>query len=151
MKTVNAPAFVFVALLAAATPGWAQSGAIFEITRSTIDAGGSTERSVGPITVRGTIGQPDVGSSGNGAFSVNGGFWASEGRSGIIFMDGFESGDFSAWDDVVGAVDPPPPITPPSPNVVVESSSSADGEIRLTLSEASEPCQEGESCRDQSE
>ena len=100
----------WLALLAlfVASPVWAQSGGKFEITRSTLDAGGSTERSPDNLVVRGTIGQPDVGASASGTYFLTGGFWSTGGSIGI-FSDGFESGDTSAWSVTVGAAAPAPP------------------------------------------
>ena len=93
-------------------PAVAQSGGLFEITRSTLDAGGSTERSPVNVAVRGTIGQPDVGAMGFGIYYLTGGFWATEGRLGIFFLDGFESADTSAWTNAVGEVVRTPEIEP---------------------------------------
>ncbi|MDA8019745.1 MAG: hypothetical protein MPN21_20080 [Thermoanaerobaculia bacterium] len=83
----------------------AQSGGKFEITRSTLDAGGSTERSPDNVVVRGSIGQPDVGVAAAGSYYLTGGFWSTQGNIGI-FSDGFESGDTSAWSGTVGAFAP---------------------------------------------
>ena len=98
-----------------ATPVSAQSGGVFEITRSTIDGGGSTERSVNDISIRGTIGQPDVGAAGAGTTVLRGGFWASDGLFGLLFTDGFESGDTAAWSTAVGAVAAPEPAQAEGP------------------------------------
>ena len=92
---------VFGAFLGAA-PATAQSGGEFEIVRATIDGGGSTERTADPILLRGTIGQPDAGASAFGVFYLKSGFWSSQGRLGVFFVDGFESGDTSAWSLAVG-------------------------------------------------
>ncbi|MEM9557115.1 MAG: hypothetical protein AAGC60_22850 [Acidobacteriota bacterium] len=87
-----------------ALPAAAQSGGVYEITRSTVDGGGSMDRSTGSIIVRGSIGQPDVGASAAGDRLVAGGFWASGRSLGALFRDGFETGDTSAWSQVVGTV-----------------------------------------------
>lgn len=100
-------ATAFLATAFATGPAWAQSGGKFEITRSTLDAGGSTERSPDNLVVRGTIAQPDVGAAASGDYYLSGGFWGSLGDTGI-FADGFESGDTSAWSTTVGAVAPVP-------------------------------------------
>ena len=92
---------LLLALLA--SPLVAQSGGDFEIVRATIDGGGSTERSPEPILLRGTIGQPDAGASYKGIYYLKSGFWSSQERLGIFFIDGFESGDTSAWSSVAGA------------------------------------------------
>ncbi len=86
-----------------ALPVLAQSGGDFEITRSTIDGGGTTERSTNNLTIRGTFGQPDVGPSSVGAIHIFGGLWATQGRFRTLFSDGFETGDTSMWDTTVGA------------------------------------------------
>ncbi|MEM6793808.1 MAG: hypothetical protein AAF725_07480 [Acidobacteriota bacterium] len=102
-----------------AWPSFGQAGGDFSIRRSTIDGGGSFERSTESITLRGTVGQPDVGVVGLGVRYLTGGFWATEGRLGIFFFDGFESGDTTAWSMAVGEA----PAAPPAPAV---GSSSAD-------------------------
>ena len=43
----------------------------------TFDGGGDTSTG-GGLTVRGTVGQPDVGYSCGGSFTVEGGLWAAE-------------------------------------------------------------------------
>lgn len=109
-------AALFTAALLAAPAVSAQSGGDFTIARSTIDGGGSTERSPDDLLVRGTIGQPDVGHIGFGSIVLTGGFWATGERTGIFFRDGFESGDTSAWSSTVGAAllggDPPGAFAP---------------------------------------
>ena len=132
-------------------PAQAQSGGVFEISRSTIDGGGSTERSTGDIWIRGTIGQPDVGATSAGSFKLRGGFWATEGPFGALFLDGFESGDTSAWSASVGGATfiatPPPPLLPPAP-------SAARPEEPIELSQTSASvirCPAGGICPDRSE
>ncbi|MEM1206101.1 MAG: hypothetical protein AAGN66_22920 [Acidobacteriota bacterium] len=103
---------ILLALLA--SPALGQAGGPYEITRSTIDAGGSTVRpSASPEDkwLRGTIGQPDVGVTAQGAFYLAGGFWASQGRVGILFRDGFESGGTSLWS--VTFIEASAPAAPP--------------------------------------
>ena len=76
--------------IAAATAVLAQSsGGDFELTRTTIDAGGGT--ATGPdFEVVGTIAQPEANArlSAGGEFLLAGGFWASPTDS--IFSNGFE-------------------------------------------------------------
>jgi hypothetical protein len=55
----------------------AQTSEVFDLSWSTIDAGGGTS-SGGEFEVSGTIGQPDVGMASGGAFELTGGFWNSE-------------------------------------------------------------------------
>lgn len=84
----------FSVLLVLSTLGTvlAQSGAPFDLRRSTIDGGGGRS-SGGSLQVTGTIGQPDVGRSSGGSFVLRGGFWAgpaAESTIGVLFADGFE-------------------------------------------------------------
>ena len=97
------------ALLALAAPAVSQSGGDFAIVRATIDGGGSTERSPDPVLVRGTIGQPDAGASYKGIYYLTGGFWSTQERLGIFFIDGFESGDTSSWSTTTGGAPRPAP------------------------------------------
>ncbi len=69
------------------------SGGEFQVTKSTIDAGGGAS-SGGEFELTGTIGQPEADSraAAGGEFVVAGGFWANA-EGGIdddIFSDGFE-------------------------------------------------------------
>jgi hypothetical protein len=54
----------------------AQSGGPYDLTWSTIDAGGHTFSRGGDYTLGGTIGQPDAGLLTGGDFTLGGGFWA---------------------------------------------------------------------------
>lgn len=66
-------ALVAGAILFLATAATAQT---YSLTWSTIDGGGGTSTG-GVFTIRGTIGQPDVGvTMTNGQYSLTGGFWA---------------------------------------------------------------------------
>lgn len=104
------PAAALLVAAIAAPPTWAQSGGVYEIIRSTIDGGGSTERSDEEVVIRGgTIGQPDIGAMSNGSFDLAGGFWPSRGQLGIIFRDGFETGDAAAWTASMGLPPAPDP------------------------------------------
>lgn len=62
----------------------------FEVTKSTIDSGGSTS-SGGDFSITGTVGQFDASPSYpiGGTFSVGAGFWAN--ALNAIFTDGFET------------------------------------------------------------
>lgn len=69
------------------------AGVDYSIPRWTVDGGGGAA-SGGMFELRGTVGQPDVGSASGGIYAVNGGFWASQSipvDSDGIFSDGFES------------------------------------------------------------
>ncbi len=64
---------VFIAALFASGVALAQG---YTLSRGTVDGGGGTS-SGGAYSLGGTIGQPDAGfmSSGNGIFTLGGGFW----------------------------------------------------------------------------
>ncbi|UCC31662.1 MAG: hypothetical protein JSU86_05160, partial [Phycisphaerales bacterium] len=47
----------------------------FEISRSTIDGGGTMRSTGGDFELSGTIGQPDAGTLSGGDFELSGGFW----------------------------------------------------------------------------
>lgn len=72
----------------------AQSGGAFEITRSTVDAGGGAS-SGGDFDLIGTIAQPDADPAiaSGGTFSLRGGFHAAAAPplGDDVFKDGFES------------------------------------------------------------
>jgi hypothetical protein len=53
----------------------AQSGGKYDLSWSTIDAGGGTS-SGGQFSVSGTVGQPDAGTLSGGKFKIDGGFWS---------------------------------------------------------------------------
>ena len=62
---------------------WAQSGNGYELSWTTMDAGGGTSASADSgISVSGTIGQPDAGSMAGGAYTLEGGYW--DGRGVIV-------------------------------------------------------------------
>lgn len=66
----------------------AQSGGQFELSNSTIDAGGITSVG-GAFELTGSIGQYDAGESlMAGQFELSGGFWSSS--NDLIFENGFE-------------------------------------------------------------
>lgn len=87
-------AWLWLALLLAVTPLYAQFGGDFEIVRSTLDGGGG-HSSGGTFDLIGTIAQPeaDPNIASGGDFSVRGGFHQAdidEKRPDLIFRDGFE-------------------------------------------------------------
>ena len=53
----------------------AQSGGGYDLSWSTIDAGGATFGSGGGYTLGGTAGQPDAGVLSGGGYTLAGGFW----------------------------------------------------------------------------
>ncbi len=67
----------------------AQSGGIFEISKATIESGG-TSSSGGIFEVTGSIGQYEVnGTTDVAQYQITGGFWVSN-QNDLIFEDGFE-------------------------------------------------------------
>lgn len=52
----------------------AQAGGQYDLTWNTIDGGGG-QSTGGLYALDGTIGQPDVGQIGGGAYTLGGGFW----------------------------------------------------------------------------
>jgi hypothetical protein len=80
--------------------GQDQEGAeTLEVPWHSID-GGSQVSSGGNFELTAIVGQPEPGSLVGGEFSLDGGFMAVVGESGI-FEDGFETGDTSRWSLVV--------------------------------------------------
>lgn len=82
--------YLLIACMAASAVVLAQSsGGDFELTQSTIDAGGGAA-SGSDFELVGTIAQPEANAqqSSGGGFSLAGGFWAS--ATDAIFSDGFE-------------------------------------------------------------
>ena len=68
----------------------------YDLSWYTIDGGGG-ESTGGDYILTGTVGQPDsAASSGSGPYWLHGGFWSLP-QNHIIFADGFESGDTTAW------------------------------------------------------
>lgn len=78
-----------VGILATAHVLAQSSGGAFEVTQSTIDAGGGTSTG-GEFELTGTIGQPeaDPKAASGGELVVAGGFWANADDG--IFSDSFE-------------------------------------------------------------
>jgi hypothetical protein len=74
MKAFRLAAVVALMLLAC-SPALAQTGGGYDLTWSTIDAGGSMS-SGGGYSLSGTIGQPDAGALNGGGYVLRGGFWA---------------------------------------------------------------------------
>lgn len=63
-------------LLLAAPRASSQSGGAYELTWNTIDGGGITFATGGSYQLGGTIGAPDAGAMGGGAYALAGGFWS---------------------------------------------------------------------------
>ena len=58
----------------------------YTMDRWTIDNGGGTSRSTdGSFVLSGTIGQPEMGSTSDGAYEIRGGFW----QSFVAFLEEF--------------------------------------------------------------
>jgi hypothetical protein len=62
--------------LAAVAGAQGQTGGVYDLSWSTIDGGGVMFSAGGVYTLGGTIGQPDAGIEGAGAYVCDGGFWA---------------------------------------------------------------------------
>ncbi len=98
----------FLILLLASLPpavpspveGRAAESPAYSISWWSVDAGGAT-LSGGDFALRGSLGQPDVGSASGEGYRSSGGFWAVRGGSAVvIFEDDWESGDLSRWSAV---------------------------------------------------
>ncbi len=79
------PAVLIGALLIITSQVAAQSGGTYDLSWSTIDAGGGSS-SGGNYTVEGTLGQPDAGGLIGGSYTLGGGFWYSWGVSYQIYL-----------------------------------------------------------------
>ena len=64
-----------VAFLLLSSVARAQSGGGYDLTWSTIDAGGYTWSEGGGYSLGGTIGQPDAGAISGEGYTLAGGFW----------------------------------------------------------------------------
>jgi uncharacterized membrane protein len=62
-------------VLLAGTVVLAQSGGVYDLSWSTVDAGGGTFSTGGIYSLGGTAGQPDAGQMSGGAYTLGGGFW----------------------------------------------------------------------------
>ncbi|MCP4658122.1 MAG: hypothetical protein GY856_22150 [bacterium] len=82
-----------------------------ELLWYSVDAGGVTASSASGYQLGGTVGQPDAGTGAAGTYTLTSGFQAVLGSDGVIFRDGFESGDLSAW-----STSQPLPRDPAAPN-----------------------------------
>jgi hypothetical protein len=67
--------FLAACLLLPAAVVLAQAGGGYELTWSTVDAGGLTFSAGGGYTLGGTIGQPDAQLLTGGGYALAGGFW----------------------------------------------------------------------------
>jgi hypothetical protein len=67
----------------------------------TMDGGGGPSAG-GVYDVLGTLGQPDVGRAIGGSYLLSGGFLAGSDTS-LVFAEGFELGDTSAWSATTGS------------------------------------------------
>lgn len=79
-------------------PGLGTKSVTVKILPYSIDSGGGTSEG-GGYALRGVIGQPDAGPAlAGGGYEILGGVLASgEPGAGILFCDGFESGDLTLW------------------------------------------------------
>ena len=77
------------------------TGDLFGIPWFSMDGGGGSESTSPAYRVTGTTGQFDAAEAIGESIRLVGGFWAgsqSPRFRAMIFVDGFESGDISAWD-----------------------------------------------------
>ena len=97
MKKVSSRILIamLLLLLVGAAGVYAQSGAGYNLSWSTVDGGGSTTTSGGGYTLMSTAGQPDAGPTlTGGGYSLSGGFWpggvtdssGNGGNGGDIFL-----------------------------------------------------------------
>jgi hypothetical protein len=70
---------VFAAVVVAIVPAGALTGGDYDLTRNTVDGGGSSLDTTGAYTFSGTVGQPDAGVMSSGAYVLRGGFWPEVG------------------------------------------------------------------------
>lgn len=111
------------ALIAVTLPATAhaQSGGPYDLSWSTIDAGGAMEMSGGSFTLSGSIGQFDAGAGASGAFLLDAGFWALPAGSTVgcnpaDLAEPFGSLDFTdvvAFLTAFGAMEPAADLAPP--------------------------------------
>ena len=114
---------IIPALLACLAPAaHAQSGGQYELSWSTIDAGGAMEMTGGSFSLSGAVGQFDAGSTNTGPYAVDAGFWPipfatpGEGCSEADLAEPFGTLDFSdviAFLTAFGAMDPAADLAPP--------------------------------------
>jgi len=76
-KVLETSRLVAILLVVAVAQTWAQE---YQITRWTVDGGGTVNSTGGAFELSGTIGQPDAGVmlSSDGTFELTGGFWFEE-------------------------------------------------------------------------
>jgi len=113
---------ILAALAAAAPASLAQSGGPYDLSWSTIDAGGAMQMSGGAFTLSGSIGQFDAGPTINGQFGVEGGYWSvpmatpTMGCNDADLAEPFGMLDFSdviAFLTAFGAMDAAADLAPP--------------------------------------
>ncbi|MEO1366197.1 MAG: hypothetical protein AAFX50_03390 [Acidobacteriota bacterium] len=78
-----------------AAAGLAAAGSGLRVQPLSIDGGGGRSAG-GDFVLHGVVGQPDAGALSGGGFRIEGGVLPG-GEAGVLFCDGFESGDTSAW------------------------------------------------------
>ena len=85
MRKKRIPALHLAAclLLLAAVPVLAQSGGGYDLSWSTVDAGGGTFSTGGVYSLGGTAGQPDAGLLTGPGYSLAGGFWSGGVAAGL--------------------------------------------------------------------
>ena len=77
MKAIDTLILVMAILLLFSQAATAQTGGNLDLSHSVIVGGGDSRSTNGPLTIDGTIGQPQAGTvSTGGTFDLRGGFWA---------------------------------------------------------------------------
>jgi hypothetical protein len=77
---------LLVAAILGASAALAQTGGGYDLTWSTIDAGGGSS-AAGGYQLAGTLGQPDAGATlSGGVYSLAGGFWNGVSTGGKVYL-----------------------------------------------------------------
>jgi hypothetical protein len=77
---------LLVATIVGAGAALAQTGGGYDLTWSTIDAGGGSSAG-GGYQLTGTLGQPDAGATlSGGGYSLSGGFWGGVSTGGKVYL-----------------------------------------------------------------
>ncbi len=103
LKPVLNLLILLAGLILIVRPGAAhgQTGGDYELSWSSIDGGGGVDSATEDFRLSGTVAQEDAGASSGGDYTVLGGFLAGASEP-PLFVDGFESGDLSAWSSSTG-------------------------------------------------
>jgi len=83
-RLITGVLLVITLLLVSTLALQASSGGSYEIDWFTMDGGGAMQVETGSYGLSGTIGQLDVGSSTNGQYTLDAGFWVMSGQTRIL-------------------------------------------------------------------